>query len=300
MIKNYPLVMFLLFSAPYITRACDGCGCSMSQIYWGLTPNNSSHYFGVWWQHQHYLSGIGYSSLDPIPEYFNSLELRGRINLSQRFQVLGILPYAYHYRQFTEGRTTINGSGDALVLGSFTLFNNQDSIRRTVRHRLAIGGGLKMPTGQYDRGDQPDQINPNFQLGTGSWDLLFNLSYTSRFSRFGINLDATYQKTTANQYDYRFGDRLSGALSFFYLGAYKQLEFMPSVGLFAENAAWDVQENYYRTNTGGYALSGTAGIEVYTSRFNWGINYSVPFTQDLNGGSTEIQTRFSTHINYFF
>ena len=301
MFKNYLLVTLLLLSIISTGRACDGCGSSMSQIYWGLTPNHGSHYVGIWWQHQYYLSGLGYSeSNDPIPEYFNSIELRGRINLSSRFQLLTILPYAYHHRQFAEGRTTINGIGDIITMGSYTLFNNQDSIRRSLRHRLSIATGLKMPSGSYQPSGQSDQLNPNFQVGTGSWDLLFNISYTARFDRYGLQMDATYQRTTTNRYDYRFGDRFSGFLSFFYLGAYKKLEFMPSIGLLAEHAAWDVQENYYRTNTGGHALSGSINLEVYTTRVNWGINFAVPITQDLNGGSTEIQTRFSTHVNYFF
>ena len=137
-------------------------------------------------------------------------------------------------------------------------------------------------------------------MGSGSWDFLFNLTYTARYSRFGLNADVTYQKNTTNANDYRFGDRLTGTLSAFYMGAFKQFELMPNVGVFAEYAAQNVQENYYRTNTGGYAVFGTIGLEIYTGRFNLGFNYNHPFSQEVNDGAVENQSRSSVHLNYFF
>ena len=187
--------------------ACDGCGCSISQAYFGLSPNSQGHYIGVWWQHQQY--NILPDNLFPErsygQDYFNSIEIRSRVDLSNRIQLSAILPYAYHLRKRQYANTTLSGIGDATLLGNVTLFDNSDSLHLKLRHRLAAGAGIKLPTGEYRNFEESAEANPNFQAGTGSWDFLFNLAYTLRADKMGMHIEGTYRYNGINEDDYRFG-----------------------------------------------------------------------------------------------
>lgn len=300
MIRTLFTTLLLLFWGWTSIQACDGCGCSMSSVYWGLLPNNSNHYVGLWWQHQRYRTGLGNLDANPNNEWFNTVELRTRFLVHPKVQVIAILPYAYHLRQQDGTSTILSGVGDGIVMGSYTVLNTRDSLQSTIRHQLTLGGGLKLPTGRFEQMEADQTINPGFQLGTGSLDWLLNLGYTARINRFGLNADLTYKKNTANENDYRFGDRVSGALSLFYMAAHRRWELMPNAGIFGEYARWDVQEGYYRTFTGGHALMGIVGLELYNGPVNFGVNYNVPLQQELNDGAIEARSRVSVHLNYFF
>lgn len=283
--------------------SCDACGCSLSQAYWGLMPANSRHYVGVWWQHQRYRSYFEqdiYPEQGGAPEFFNSFELRGRYRLSPRLQLVAILPYAYNLRGQAGAHPTIQGIGDMVAMGSYTLFDNSDSLASAVRHRLSVGVGVKAPSGRYRRQEPFDLSNPNFQLGSGSWDVLFNLNYTARWGKSGFNLDGTYRRNNVNKEDYRFGNRLNGAATLFWLGGNGVLEIMPNAGLLYEQAAWDVEDGYYHTNTGGKALFAGLGLELYWGRFNIGANWYAPLAQDLSAGLLKARERGALHFNFFF
>lgn len=283
--------------------ACDACGCSMSQAYWGLMPGNSRHYAGLWWQYQLYRSYFEqdvYPERGGVPEYFNTFELRGRYRLSKRLQAVALLPYTYNLRGKAGEYGEVEGAGDVVALASYTLFDNSDSLAFGLRHRLSAGVGVKMPTGRYRRREPFGQSNPNFQQGTGSWGLLLNLSYTVRMGKAGINLDGTYRTDNTNRYGYRYGNRFNGAANLFWLSRVGAVELMPNAGLLYEKAGWDVEDGYYHTSTGGEALFAGLGLEGYWGRFNLGVSWHLPVSQNLSNGLLEAEARGGLHFNFFF
>ena len=306
MTKNQFLATIMVFfSAINISNACDACGCSMSQVYWGILPNQSNHYLGLWWQYQRYGSFSG-SSFEELAdqnstEQFNLIELRGRFNISPRWKLFGIVPYAHHIRERDGEEVILNGLGDITLMAHYQVFNTADSLQKTVRHSFAAGAGLKLPTGSFQEiADEESFANPYFQVGTGSWDFLFNLVYTLRWRQLGLNADLTYKLNTNNQNDYRFGNRFNGALTFFHFSKLNQIQIMPNTGLFVEQAEWDVREGFYRTHTGGEALFANFGLEVYYKQFNFGANYNHPLYADWSNGYLAPESRFSIHFNVFF
>lgn len=296
-------LLFLLAHSQLIS--CDACGCSMSQINWGILPNQSSHYLGLWWQYQRYgsFSGSEFDALDEqyAEEQFNLIELRGRFNINKKWKLFGIVPYAYHIRERDGAEVILNGLGDITLMANYQVLSTPDSLQKVVRHSVAVGAGLKLPTGSFQEiEDQETFANPYFQVGTGSWDILFNLVYTLRWNNFGLNTDFTYKWNTTNSNDYKFGNRFNGALTLFQLTNLGTFQIMPNIGVFVEQAEWDVMDNFYRTFTGGEAVFGNLGMELYFNRFNLGANYNHPIYADWSNGQLEPEGRYSVHFNVFF
>ena len=292
----------ILVSLSLNSYACDGCGCSISQAYFGLSPSNQGHYVGLWWQHQHYniLPDHLFPERSYGQDYFNALEIRSRFDLSSQIQVSAILPYAYHIRQRQDETITLNGIGDATLLGNITIFDNSDSLHLTLRHRLAAGAGIKMPTGEYRSFEQSNEPNPNFQTGTGSLDFLFNLAYTLRLDKMGMHVEGTYRYNGTNEDEYRFGNRLDIAATIYHFTQFRAVQLMPTLGAHYEEAAWNEENGYFRTDTGAKNLLANAGLETYWRQFNLGASMSYPLIQDWNNEWIEAKERVSVHLNYFF
>jgi hypothetical protein len=183
---------------------------------------------------------------------------------------------------------------------SYTFFDKSDSLQQKVRHRVVAGIGGKAPTGAFQQPAANEVLNPNFQVGTGSWDALFNLNYTARSGRSGLLLDATYRLNGAGENGYQFGNRFAGLLSLFRVEQIGGVSVMPNLGLYYEQADWDIENGYYRTYTGGEAWLANAGAEVFWQRYNLGVTYSLPLQQDWNTGLVEARSRVALHLNYFF
>ena len=304
MLRYIYLIGLLSFISSSNLMACDACGCSLSQLFWGMNPDNNLSYFGLWYQHQRYASSFGSNESlvgSSSQERFNTVEIRAKINLKPKIQVLAIVPYQYHIRTSEAQQNSINGLGDISLLANYLLWQSPgDTTLRKVKQQLKIGAGLKTPTGRFTAFANENALNPNFQLGSGSWDLLFSLSYNAQMKDVGWNADFIYRLNGSNANDYRFGNRWNGSLNFFYSKNLPKIEIIPAVGLFFEQAAWDVQEQYYKTYTGGHAWFGTFSMETYFRGFNLGINYLQPIQADWSNGALSPNSRWAAHMNFYF
>lgn len=303
MLFRYFLVGTLLLFTLGTARACDACGCSMSPSYTALMPGLGGHLVGFWWQHQRYRSFAATDlagTQSAQPEYFNTLEIRTRWQLASRWHLTAILPYAYHLRQHEGKPRKLTGIGDAIALLQWAAIDHNGQSGRQLYHRLAIGLGGKMPTGRFQAPTPNELVNPNFQVGTGSWDALGNLNYTLRWKDWGLSLDGTYRHNGQGPHEYRFGNRFSGIANAFVFKRYGEVELMPNAGLYIEQAQQDTELGYYRTHTGGQAWLANAGMELFWQSFNLGFSYSLPVQQEWNVGLVEALPRFSMHLNHFF
>lgn len=100
-----------------------------------------------------------------------------------------------------EGEYGTEGIGDTLV-----------GVRFSLRpRRLVAGLKLKIPTGAHEVGGEfgGGIQDPTLQPGTGAFDFVGSLQYGWRIEGLGLNASAacTYQLTTTNDLDYRFGNQ---------------------------------------------------------------------------------------------
>lgn len=302
--KIRALILFGLLGFSISGWACDACGCGLAPIYWGILPQSDAHYLGIWYNHQAFRSqldpGFDALALGSSEEYFNTVEWRARLVLPKGFALSAVVPMSWHRRIGAGGqREDLQGIGDIWLVVRKDLFNSADSMMNLVRHRLKVGGGIKLPTGTFRNLNDSQLYNPNFQLGTGSWDYLLTVSYTARLDNLGASVDLNYRYNTTNPEEYRFGNTLSGSVTAFRRFQAGLWEVMPNAGIQYDWSNENVDRDFIQSRTGGYAWQGGGGVEIYRSRWNLGINYFHPFVQYWFAGQVTSHGRMSVHLQIF-
>lgn len=285
------------------TTACDVCGCSAAGNYFGILPGFHRNFVGLRWA-----SETSHTALSPDAlkhgqihsvEQFNTLDLWARLYVAPRWQLLLTAPYR-ESRQTEGGRTTrVRGLGDVSVYSSYLLLDGADSSRSVWNHTLNIGGGVKLPTGRQGQLAADGALaHPNLQTGTGSTDFLATLAYIVRRNGWGGAADLQARLTTANARHYRFGNRLSGSVKFFYWSGTGAISLLPHTGIFFDAAAADTDRDNPIEGSAGITGYGILGLDVYTGRFAAGLSFQPPLWQSR--GTVQPRSRWTISVNYIF
>ncbi|WP_430615098.1 transporter [Flavobacterium sp. JP2137] len=276
---------------------CDACGCSANGGGLGYSSILDQNFVGIRYFYQYYKSKDGLYNDSPwIDEHFNTVQLWAKIPLSRRWQVSLLLPYQMHDSQKTSGAQKISGLGDVTVLGFYGLIKS-DSDQMGFGQELQVGGGVKMPTGQY-KADQNGSVNPSFQVGTGSWDFLLTAEYTLKYQNVGWQSMLSYTFKNENNQHYQFGNQWSYASTGFYRWVQGKTTWVPQLGIAGEVFASNLSYKEAVKDTRGDVLFGKLGAEVGYGRFSVGATALLPIAQNLTGGKVEAQSRWSVHLNY--
>jgi hypothetical protein len=295
------IVLLLLFAFPSV--GCDLCGCANSNSFLGLMPASNRGFIGVRYRQQSFESHLT-SPVLKTRESFQSTEIWGRFYPINKVQVMAILPYSTHTQNQIAQQNTVQiaGLSDPTLFVHYNLLNTLlDSTMHEVNQSLLVGMGVKPPLGKfrYEEANPSQVANANFQLGTGSTDVLWNALYNVRYNEWGVNADAQFRLPGKNPDSYRFGARSSLASTFFYAyGRGHKVTLMPYVSSTLEYAAKDVRSGLVQENTGGSVHWLGIGLEAFSKRFVMGANYAKPATQHLSGGELKAIDRFSIHFSY--
>ena len=281
----------------FLEDDCDACGCSASGGSMGFASMLNSNFVGIRYFNQNYKSTDGlYSNSLWYTENFNTTQVWARIPVKENFQVSVLIPYHSHNRATATGRQVISGLGDITLLAMYRLYQTHKDSTFLV-HTLQMGGGLKMPTGTFNEANS-GTVNPSFQVGTGSWDYLLATEYIVRRKQLGLNTMLNYVIKTENQKNYRFGNQLNYAATFFYLYEKDVFSFAPQIGLAGETYGSNYQHGQKLPKTAGSALFGKIGFELGRNAFSLGANAMLPIQQNLTGGNVEANYRWSINLNY--
>jgi hypothetical protein len=295
------VILLLLLAIPSL--GCDLCGCANSNSFLGLMPASNRAFVGIRYRYQSFDSHI-ISAVLKTRESFQSTEIWSRFYPINKVQVMAILPYASHtqYQIAQENTLQISGLSDPTVFVHYNLLNTlMDSTMHDLNQSLLVGIGLKAPLGKfrYEEGNPSQVANANFQLGTGSTDVLWNALYNVRYNEWGINADAQFRLPGENPEAYRFGARSSLASTLFYsYGRGHNITLMPYVSSTIEFAAKDVRSGVIQESTGGSIHWLGIGLEAFSKRFVFGANFAQPSDQNLSSGELKAVNRFSMHLSY--
>ena len=294
-------ILFLLICFPSL--GCDICGCANSNSFFGLMPASNRKFIGLRYRQQSYDSHVGSSYL-ASKEDFLTTEIWTRFYPLEKLQVVGYIPYNFHYQHSPSGEYATEGIGDPSFLFQYNIINTLlDSTVHTINQNFLIGGGIKLPFGKfrYDESNPSEVANANFQLGTGSTDFSFNLTYGLRYNYWGVNLDGQYKLNTKNPMNYQFGNRISGGATLFYTyGKGHKVTLMPYTNLYTEKSFYDSQSGLSNHSTGGTISLWGIGTEFYVKKFMWGINYQIPIHQNIANLQINAKNRISAHVSWLF
>jgi hypothetical protein len=307
------LLFFILFlSVTKNAFPCDICGCGVGSFYIGILPEYTDKFIGLRYQSKlltTHLSPTGNRTPLTTDERYQSVEVWGAWNFGSKWRVLAIVPYNFNQRTIEASSETgyKSGLGDVIGIVNYKVFESRlttDNSKLLV-HSLWAGMGIKAPTGRYEDAERqnssPDSPN-NFQLGSGSTDFLLNIAYDLRLMDAGINLNASYKLNTENQFEYRYGNKLTGNLLAYYkFNIQNKWRIAPNTGLILETQQKDIIYNQYEVaQSGGNLLSSVLGIEINSGKISLGANYQIPISQNLADGRVYSGNRLMTHVSFTF
>lgn len=282
------------------TRACDVCGCGVSNYHYGMLPQFQKNFVGLRYRYRSFNSELDASHAAPYSyETFQTAELWGRFYPLKRLQAFIFIPYNFNHRKEGEKVTTLQGLGDVMISANYNILNTYDSAR-PVKHNLLLGGGVKFPTGEFTTVQDGLTVNQNFQLGTGSIDFLFNAIYTVRYNKVGLNGEFTYAYKNTNKDEYRFGNTSQASVTAFYIIPAGAFSFMPNAGISAEFFKANKQYGEPFPDTSGWASLYNLGLESYFRSTALGFTFTNPYKQALFSGNVTAESRYSVHLTFMF
>ncbi|MBI1330932.1 MAG: transporter [Alphaproteobacteria bacterium] len=205
------------------------------------------------------------------------------------FTLFAMLPYLDKSVDFTMGGARIGrstrGIGDAVLLGRYTLFNDNVPGRT---FRISPFAGVKLPTGRDNATDRLGPLPRGLQLGSGSWDAIAGVVATWQTLDYQIDAQARYKANTSAD-GLRFGDEARLDASFQYRLWPRTLGTGVPGFLYGIIEANVIHQNRNRfggladPNSGGMTLFLDPGLQYVSRRWVLEANVQIPAVQHLNG-----------------
>jgi hypothetical protein len=291
------LLVMIGIMIPISVLACDVCGCSAGGTYFGILPQFHKHFIGIQYYYRKFETQ--HTSIADPKEYtsdetFKTIELRMRVNITRKLQLLTFLPFVMNKQVERNITNKIEGFGDATLIANYSLYNNGDSLLHVWKHNLQIGGGIKLPIGKYKQLNKDRVLNPYIQVGTGSADFILNTIYTIRRKKIGLNTNMQYRLTSTNTNNYKFGNKINLTSNLFYWANVLGFSILPNIGLSYEYAAKDKHQRILLPNSGGQNLVTTIGTDFYIKQLALALGYQHPMHQ--NNTIIKQKSRISTTL----
>lgn len=293
------LPLLLLLAVP--GRACDICGCFM-----GITPYDNQSGFSLMHRYRVFNGYQGYGQapqffprgtsalFPPHPnrtdagfrhahngdpndyEIYRVVELRGKYFLSKRLELNAFVPYVMNSARANGQTLNLAGIGDATVFAGYHLIRNIETAG--VQSRLIVGGGAKLPTGDYQRRNAAGRRYPTLnQPGTGTTDGFVYANYIGSYRSFGLSLNTSYRRGSRNRIDEGLAPSATTFANLFYripLGPSWQV--YPSAQFFYEKTKGETFEGQL---TGEHAMNNALlgpGLDVYYRNFSLNTSFQLP------------------------
>jgi hypothetical protein len=293
--------------------ACDMCGCFM-----GVLPSDRRSFVGF---HYRFRSFSGNSvegnrlfpdgalktmhDLDGTTvandgyEIYRAVELRARYYLHQRLELNLVAPYLMNKDVTPTTKLAVSGIGDMTLMAGWQLLDDYE--KGEFRHRLLLGAGIKLPSGNPNNTLEGFRYPLLIQSGTGSTDGLLYGTYQLGFRKWRLSLTPVYKINGTN----RFEERIDNSKTLFGNIYYKiepndNLAILPAALVYYENTkglyANDVFVGGTRMNT----LMTGIGTDVFWKNFGFNIGVHVPVYEQENNSGLESRLRFMAGLTLFF
>ncbi len=286
----------------FSSNACDVCGCRLGGLSYGILPQHFQHLVGVKYSYARFHARMDHNSEYFSDEYsddtYQRIDVVGRVSLVPKIKLNVQLPYLMNEMAGSHQNVNSQGIGDPILMLYYTPINTGTSDSNW-KNSLMIGGGVKLPFGEYEKADDGLIINRNFQMGSGSVDYLLSANYTVSWNDWGINTEASYKMNGTNNQNYQFGNQFNVSSYLFRYLESSVIGFLPYAGAYYEFSDHHYDGNVEEVNTGGTALFATVGTQFYWKQLNLTLDYQTPIHQAYNSddvASIETNGRFSVGL----
>lgn len=273
---------------------CDACGCAAGNGSSGFESLLNPKFIGVKYFGQHYKARENLF-LDALTQdqYFNTIQLWGRIPVTEKLSIYGSIPYQTHTKKTEQGDNKIDGIGDINIMGIYQLYSSESAV-----HQFNGGLGVKIPTGKFNA-VSVTSVNPSFQLGTGSWDYQLVLNYKFQKNKLAVLLNTDYNLKSENKKQYQFGNQWNyTATAFYQLLNTGNSIISAKAGLQGEVYAANKQFSETIPRTSGNAFYSKIGVETSLNKISLGSELMLPLRSNLAGGDIEARSRVSVFVNF--
>lgn len=316
-------ITFCLFIVSYSVMACDICG-----LYMGITPydhkNSISflHRYRVFNGYRNYqkqsrffppsaykvshgqqpqdtgiLQTQNYSSKDF--ESYKLVELRCKYFITNRFETNLFIPVLDNKSKKDDLYLHHTGFGDVSLNVAYHIIIPKAS--QPIRHKLLVGLGMKLPTGNYYAHDANSNRLPfEMQPGTGSYDGFGYINYVVMGKRYGANLNLNYKQNGQNKYREHLGNSHNDILSLFYKFSYQSVIFYPSIQANYEYTKGIYVTHHLQKNTGINSLLLGPGLDLYYQSFSINMGWQFTVMEEVRDGMLKSAGRINIGINYSF
>ncbi len=291
-------LLILICIVSYDSLACEICGASAGNYFIGPFPQFKKHFVGVRYTFRSFNSAIATDATEFSKDFYQTAEIWTGINLGQKWQILGFIPYNINRQDSDEGTSQLSGLSDISLITNYTLLNISKELG--ISHRLWIGGGVKLPTGKFQP-DANEELVPaaNIQPGTGSFDWIINTLYALSFKEWGLNSTISY-KINQSASAFQFGNRFHASAFLFRSTFTTWSTLNPNVGLLYEYVNANKFEGLEVEATGGQAFLASVGLETSVKRINLGFNIQLPIRQNFSDDQTKTKVRGMVNLTYNF
>lgn len=201
----------------------------------------------------------------------------------------------------------ISGWGDLSLLGRLALNGAESS------NRYALLAGVKAPTGSTnEKLDNGERAEVEHQPGSGSWDALLGIAYSTQLSpQWSVSGNLLYQLTTEGKRDTEIGDSLMyNAAIIWSPASHSHHGDAPSSHtdqtwqlVLEMNGEWRDKtevDSHKDRNTGGNVIFATAGLRWGFGAWSTHIALAAPVHKDFNGKQSEPDWRLSSGVSLAF
>ena len=320
--KIKTLVVFCLFMYSFNSLACDICGS-----YMGITPydNKSSisflHRYRVFNGYRNYqqqsqffpksayrvMHGGEADSMQTIShtyskndfESYKIFELRFKYFVVKRLELNVFLPLLDNKSKTNGVYNHHTGFGDVSFNAGFHLITPKAD--KKIRHKLILGAGIKLPTGNfYAHDNNSDRLPFEMQPGTGSTDGFGYINYVCMTKKIGTSVSLNYKMNGQNKFQEKLSNSHNDFASVFYRLQYKDLSFYPSVQANYEFTEGLKIKNVLQQNTQVNALLLGPGLDIYYKSFSLNTSWQFTAMEDVRDGFLKSAGRISLGLNYSF
>ena len=318
--KAFYALFIILFSYSF-SFACDICG-----NYMGITPydNKSSisflHRYRVfngyrnYSQQSHFFPSSAYrvmhggeahdstqtrtySSKDF--ESYKIFELRFKYFVLKRLELNVFLPLLDNRSRTNDVYIHHTGFGDISFNAGYHAITPKAD--RTIRHKLILGAGIKLPTGNFYAHDaNSDRLPFEMQPGTGSVDGFGYINYVFMTKKIGGSISINYKLNGKNIYNEHLGNSHNDYASVFYRLAYKDFSFYPSVQANYEQTNGLYIKDALQQNTEVNSLLLGPGLDIYYKSFSLNLAWQFTVAEKVRDDNLKSAGRISLGLNYSF